>query len=462
MAAQTTPTIDTRRRTAEHAGWSRIKVSIERALLANIRSYVRTLRANESDAANNFISNHIRILGDGYKRAHWLGIKEYWGDVSLKSNWVRQQDLTYPNLARHMSFYAPSVAKMAREIADIVHQQQMQLADDPFIPFQPRVGLQADLTWTAFQDGYGNAITYDDAKPYLYLYWELDPSARKHCPQCPMFAAGSPYVAPGQPGNQLHATPGDGHTDCGAGCKCDLHYDNSSDDNTSADWARVWGNAPAGQFAGLTTNVPSVPHGVLSYNQKAALDYYRKATQLWSRAPYAPDLGTMFAPRVQEIEWWRLTDEQRRALQMISDAIEAWTDEESAELSEPHAPQNVTVPRSAIQSVIANKRVIGELLSSVVSEFTLRAVVHDAGKFMPDTFVPQRERHHPDHFADGVAGVNGIDLIEACCDWIADADEDGEDIDAVLGEKRQEFNIDDQTFAIISHTVDWLLKARSS
>ena len=38
-------------------------------------------------------------------------------------------------------------------------------------------------------------------------------------------AANSPYTRPGSGGNEQRHTPGDGSTECGAGCTCRLSYE---------------------------------------------------------------------------------------------------------------------------------------------------------------------------------------------------------------------------------------------
>ncbi|MDE2104315.1 MAG: hypothetical protein KGL39_44165 [Patescibacteria group bacterium] len=154
-------------------------------------------------------------------------------------------------MQQRLLFYgAASVVKLAREVATTwrighttVQQRQAQprgavqgvaLADPPadlawgkFTAWaSPRIGLQADITWSGFQDGYVDAASADRAGLKLQLWWELEPSAQ-HCDDCPQYAAGSPYDAPGSAasgGNELNATPGDGHTACGASCKCGLRY----------------------------------------------------------------------------------------------------------------------------------------------------------------------------------------------------------------------------------------------
>ena len=66
-------------------------------------------------------------------------------------------------------------------------------------------------------------------------------------------------------------------------------------------------------------------------------------------------------------------------------------------------------------------------------------------------------RHHPEHFAEGVNGMNLIDLLEMLCDW-ADASNrqpDG-DLRVSIDVGRRRFGIDDQLASILLNTVDLL------
>lgn len=87
-----------------------------------------------------------------------------------------------------------------------------------------RLALQSEITWAGLQDGYAEAGAVDPASPFAQLYWVLGPVKTQHCDDCLRYAAGGPYDRPGSGGNELEATPGDGHTSCGAACHCGLVY----------------------------------------------------------------------------------------------------------------------------------------------------------------------------------------------------------------------------------------------
>jgi hypothetical protein len=63
-------------------------------------------------------------------------------------------------------------------------------------------------------------------------------------------------------------------------------------------------------------------------------------------------------------------------------------------------------------------------------------------------------RHHPEHFKDGIKDMNLVDLIEMICDWKAATRKhrDGNILKSLeINSKR--FNIDDQLLSILHNTV---------
>ena len=66
-------------------------------------------------------------------------------------------------------------------------------------------------------------------------------------------------------------------------------------------------------------------------------------------------------------------------------------------------------------------------------------------------------RHHPEHFPQGIEGMNLMDLLEMVCDWKSATmrHADG-DIQKSLVINKERFGISDQLIQIISNTVDYL------
>ena len=57
----------------------------------------------------------------------------------------------------------------------------------------------------------------------------------------------------------------------------------------------------------------------------------------------------------------------------------------------------------------------------------------------------RNNRHHPEHFANGIAGMNLVDVVEMFCDWLAavERNENGDIFQSIeINAKR--FNISDQ------------------
>lgn len=134
---------------------------------------------------------------------------------------------------------------------------------------------------------------------------------------------------------------------------------------------------------------------------------------------------------------------------------------------------------------------VSEKIEMVVGELLSRAISHDSSKL----YTPEKEifdeitpllreltygskeykeslermggalkhhykmnRHHPEHFEDGISGMHLIDLIEMVCDWksATERHDDG-DIYKSLEINKERFGIEDQLYSIIKNTIDWLI-----
>lgn len=62
--------------------------------------------------------------------------------------------------------------------------------------------------------------------------------------------------------------------------------------------------------------------------------------------------------------------------------------------------------------------------------------------------------HHPEHYPNGIAGMDLLDLVEMACDWKAASlrHADG-DFRASLNINRERFGISDQLFSILENSV---------
>lgn len=67
----------------------------------------------------------------------------------------------------------------------------------------------------------------------------------------------------------------------------------------------------------------------------------------------------------------------------------------------------------------------------------------------------ENNRHHPEHFKDGINEMNLVDLVEMFCDWVAATErhEDG-NIYKSINHNEERFNISPQLSEIFRNTAD--------
>jgi Family of unknown function (DUF5662) len=133
---------------------------------------------------------------------------------------------------------------------------------------------------------------------------------------------------------------------------------------------------------------------------------------------------------------------------------------------------------------------VGELIGAVVKDLLGRASCHDRSKTQPpevevfDEFTPQLKtltygsdeyaasltamggglahhyavnRHHPEHFPDGIAGMTLVDVVEMLADWKAATERvrDG-DLGRSLDIQQDRFSISADLTAILRNTAEHL------
>lgn len=147
----------------------------------------------------------------------------------------------------------------------------------------------------------------------------------------------------------------------------------------------------------------------------------------------------------------------------------------------------MTTPYDSTNDTLAHIALVAQKLERVVQALRARGSVHDASKLvspekeMFDCFRPkldtmsiesdeykqalvemgealqhhyEHNSHHPEHFPDGVNGMNLIDVVEMVCDWAAAAQRKGEVVN--LDWARSRFGLAPQTESIIANTLLWL------
>lgn len=66
-------------------------------------------------------------------------------------------------------------------------------------------------------------------------------------------------------------------------------------------------------------------------------------------------------------------------------------------------------------------------------------------------------RHHPQHFPNGIAGMNLVDLIELLCDWYSSAKRHNDgNLLKTIDVNAERFNLDPQVVSILRNTAELL------
>ena len=131
---------------------------------------------------------------------------------------------------------------------------------------------------------------------------------------------------------------------------------------------------------------------------------------------------------------------------------------------------------------------VARFISRIRKELGSRAICHDRSKLrspekeMYDTWRPKLDvldiksqeykdaltqmmkdalphhyaanRHHPEHFENGLAGMNVVDLTEMICDWFAAAQRKNQTVDMAWVEQRFKIEKGTLLYAIIENTVE--------
>jgi hypothetical protein len=73
-----------------------------------------------------------------------------------------------------------------------------------------------------------------------------------------------------------------------------------------------------------------------------------------------------------------------------------------------------------------------------------------------------KNRHHPEHFENGIAGMNLIDVLEMFCSWMTTMHEyDFEDVKKSLIKSADRFKIDDLFLSVMINTAEEIYKEKN-
>lgn len=116
-----------------------------------------------------------------------------------------------------------------------------------------------------------------------------------------------------------------------------------------------------------------------------------------------------------------------------------------------------------------HKRDVFENIRAIAERAMEVALQHDESKYMGEelpllaTKQPEDHdkamehhyklnRHHPEHFPNGISGMCLVDLIEMYSDWLSDAEEEGKDFLQVLEEKQSKYQFSNDLKNILHNT----------
>ena len=138
------------------------------------------------------------------------------------------------------------------------------------------------------------------------------------------------------------------------------------------------------------------------------------------------------------------------------------------------------------EDLIDHRRRVARYMRIVADDLLERAVVHDNSKLSPEEFALYEEAfsglqkyaygseefkaefakiapalahhyqvndHHPEHFENGVIGMNLVQLIEMTCDWMAASERSQTNIYQGVEMNRKRFAIEPQLITIIAQTI---------
>ena len=99
------------------------------------------------------------------------------------------------------------------------------------------------------------------------------------------------------------------------------------------------------------------------------------------------------------------------------------------------------------------ERLAGTTYGSPEYKASLDAMKADGG---PLNHHYAHNRHHPEHFENGIEGMNLIDLLEMVCDWKAAGMRHGGDLLKSIELNQERFGYSDEVKAILLNTALWL------
>jgi hypothetical protein len=143
-------------------------------------------------------------------------------------------------------------------------------------------------------------------------------------------------------------------------------------------------------------------------------------------------------------------------------------------------------PYDSTPDTLAHICRVQELLRVVTAELGLRGLAHDASKLVEpeksayDRAVPEMQKHpygspelkaataqlgpalqhhfahnshHPEHYSEGIAGMDLLDVVEMLCDWRAAAERPPGNGTVRMDVNRERYGIEPQLASVLTNTL---------
>lgn len=150
---------------------------------------------------------------------------------------------------------------------------------------------------------------------------------------------------------------------------------------------------------------------------------------------------------------------------------------------------NRTIDNDYYKKLIMHKKEVFIILGNIIIELAERALLHDESKYNPIekeifTKISSKEfgsdeyneiikgeafqhhyknnRHHPEHFPNGINDMTLIDIIEMLADWVAANKHygDSKSLEHSLKMTKKRFKYDEQLEKIFSNTINYIQNLR--
>lgn len=166
--------------------------------------------------SKEFATGFLTELGSAHAMANYIGRNSAGSDVPFGQSDQIVGDTMIVDQARFMEGFA-------KDLEGGRYGEPAESADEEGTVMSKAILARADLYIERLRGTANDSVIYTlrstDISDEGYVDWILDGSVKNHCGDCIAMAEGSPW-----PLDELKKLPGDGSTECGPNCKCELEY----------------------------------------------------------------------------------------------------------------------------------------------------------------------------------------------------------------------------------------------